>query len=83
MHTPSTTESLVWQWTGTSLSSFNVFSQVHVGTAMESYLVGAVLERTALSHRFTLDLLCDKAEFHYRPMLRLAIKASLPFGMRG
>ena len=33
----------------------------------------------ALSCHFALDLLCDKAEFHYRPVLGLATAASLPF----
>ena len=46
---------------------------------MESYLDEAVLKRIALSCHFALDLLCDKAEEHYRPMLRLAISATLPF----
>ena len=51
----------------------------YVGAVMESYLDEAVLARIALSCHFVLDFLCDKAEFHYRPMLRLAIAASLPF----
>ena len=53
----------------------NLFFQECIGTAIESYFDEAELERIALSCRFTLDLLCDKGEFHYRPMLRLAIKA--------
>ena len=38
-----------------------------------------MLERVALSCHSALDLLCDKAEFHDRPMLRVATAAPLPF----
>ena len=50
-----------------------------VGAFMESYFHEVVLGRIALSCHFALDLPSDKAEFHYRPMLRLAIAAALPF----
>ena len=46
--------------------SLNLLCHDYVGTVMESYLDEAVLGRIALSCHFALDLLCDKAEFHYR-----------------
>ena len=46
---------------------------------MDSHLDEAVLVRIAFCCHFALDFLSYKAEFHYRPMLRLAIPASLSF----
>ena len=57
----------------------NLFCQECVGAVKESFLDEAALGRIALSCHFAIDLLCDKAEFRYRPMLRLAIVASMPF----
>ena len=59
--------------------TLKLLRQEHVVTGMESYLDEAVLGRTALSCRFALALQCDKAELHYRPMLRLNSKASSLF----
>ena len=56
----------------------NLVCQEYICAVMESHLDETVLERVALSSHFALDLLCDKAEFHYRPLLMLAIPASLP-----
>ena len=55
----------------------NLVCHEYVGAVTESYLDEAVMERSALSCHFALDLICDKAEIHYRPMLRLAIAASM------
>ena len=54
------------------------FCHEYVGAVTESYLDEAVSGRIALSCRFALELLSDKAEFHYCPMLWLAIMESLP-----
>ena len=57
----------------------NLLCREYVGTVMESYLDEAVLGRITLSCHFALDLLlCDKAEFHLSPKLRLAFAAPLP-----
>ena len=55
------------------------FCQEYVSAVVESYLDEAVLGRIALCCHCALDLLCDKAAFHYRPILRLAIAASFLF----
>ena len=55
-----------------------VFCHEHVGSFMESYFDEIVLGRIALSGHFALELLCDKAELYYSPMLSLAIAAALP-----
>ena len=57
----------------------NLFCHEYVGAVMESYLDVAVLGRIAPSCHFAFALLCDKAEFHYRPTLWPTIAASLPF----
>ena len=58
----------------------NLFCLEYVGAVMESYLdEEAVLGRIALSCPFALDFPRDKAEFHYGPMLKLAVALSLPF----
>ena len=77
---------------GVPMDMMNTHAEPYVGTflscascricgviSMESYVDEVVLGRIAKSCHFALDVLCDKAELHYSPFLRLAFVAALPF----
>ena len=54
-----------------------LFGHVQVGVFVKAHFHEVGLLGTKLSCLCALDILCDKAEMQYRPMLRIAIAASL------